>query len=81
MTDYEIVLSRFKEAEIDLLDKNILIISRDVTINGEPTDGIKFSDDKCWVCIPTPTNKYCNFTDSFIFEPQCYKVIEEYETF
>lgn len=78
MTDYEIVLERFKKQNIDVQDKDIIING---VLNGAYRVDYTFSDDMQWICIPVVDEEWSVMTGEYQYKPKCFQVESMYETF
>lgn len=76
---YKQIMQRFSDNEIDVSNFNILI--DDNSFNGEFIDGVCFSADGKFVCIPVHDEQTEIAVGEYCYRPQCFEIIEKYETF
>ncbi len=81
---YGQAVKRLREAQINIDDRHILINAS--SLDGEPVDGLSFSQDGRWVCIPVFDESALNFIgnlkdDKYPYKPQCFEIVEGYSTY
>jgi hypothetical protein len=78
---YKDVLHRLDEQKIDHKNKDILIGRNGWSLNGVSIDGLTFSKDEKWVCLPVYDEEGSNMSGGYEYKPQCYKVDSQYATY
>ncbi len=82
MTEYEKIVTRAKEQNIDLGNKYILIPGCDenkFSLNGSPCFGRVFEDTEMAVLL---RNVDCQYSDTgYIKEPFIYRIVDKYKTY
>jgi len=76
---YEQIIKRFAENGINISDFNILIDNN--SLNGEFINGVCFSSDGKFVCIPIHDEQTEVAIGEYCYRPQCFEIIGTYETF
>ena len=76
---YKQIIKRLAYNEIDVSNFNILIDSN--SFNGEFIEGVCFSSDGKFVCIPVHDEQTEIAVGEYCYRPQCFEIIAEYETF
>ncbi len=78
---HEKVVERFWEAGIDIDRYSVLIARNGVTLDGYPVEGWSMSIDNRWICLPVVDEEASVFFGEYAFKPQCFEIVETYETF
>lgn len=81
LTQYGKVIERLKSENIDVEGKDVLIINYDAKLNGDTISGYTISKDKKWLCCPIHDEQAEAFIGECCWNPQCFEIVGEYETF
>ena len=72
------IMQRCTEQGISTDGYSVLIDSS--VLNGEQIEGVCFSADKRFVCVPVHDEELEAMSGQYCYRPQCFEIVEQFET-